>query len=153
MEPRCCTEALKRILTLRLSFTFSLQTEKFRAWAMLGSNQRPLPCEVRSVMSWLFAAVQKYLQISIFFLRSCRPCSSLFAWVGVLLVYRNLGKLAPTGGFMEIAPPPPEQAGGGAPPPQGRARTSGRSVTAGRLFVGFIVVAFGLFGLFVITSI
>jgi hypothetical protein len=76
-------------------------------WAMLGSNQRPLPCEVRSVLSWLFAAVQKYLQISIFFLRSCRPCSSLFAWVGVLLVYRNLGKLAPTGGFMEIAPPPP----------------------------------------------
>ena len=38
-------------------------------------------------MSWLFAAVQKLLQISIFFLRSCRSCSSLFVWVGVLLVY------------------------------------------------------------------
>jgi hypothetical protein len=52
---------------------------------MLGSNQRPLPCEVRSVMSWLFAGVQKYLQISTFLLRSYRPCSSLFAGVGVLI--------------------------------------------------------------------
>jgi hypothetical protein len=51
MKPRCYTEALKRILTLRLSFTFSLQTEKFRVWAMLGSNQRPLPCEGSEAIS------------------------------------------------------------------------------------------------------
>jgi hypothetical protein len=52
-------------------------------WAMLGSNQRPLPCEVRALLSWMFAVVQKYLQISIFFLRPCCPCSSMFVWVGV----------------------------------------------------------------------
>jgi hypothetical protein len=53
---------------------------------MLGSNQRPLPCEVRSILSWLFAAVQKFLQISIFSLTGYRECSPLFVWVGVLLV-------------------------------------------------------------------
>ena len=52
---------------------------------MLGSNQRPLPCEGGSITSWSFAGVQKYLQISTFFLRSYRPCSPLFAWVGVLI--------------------------------------------------------------------
>ena len=57
---------------------------------MLGSNQRPLPCESRSITSWLFVTVQKYLQISISLHIFCRPCSSLFAWVGVLLVYMNL---------------------------------------------------------------
>src|SRR5918994_1860588 len=57
---------------------------------MRGSNQQLLPCEVRSIMSWLFAAVQKCLQIRIFFLRFCRLCSSLFVWVGVLLVYMSL---------------------------------------------------------------
>jgi hypothetical protein len=38
-------------------------------------------------MSRLFVDVQKLLQISIFSLRSCRLCSPLFVWVGVLLVY------------------------------------------------------------------
>jgi hypothetical protein len=38
---------------------FYLQTLLFPKWAMLGSNQRPLPCEVRSITSWLFAGVQK----------------------------------------------------------------------------------------------
>jgi hypothetical protein len=48
------------------------------------SNQRPLPWEGSALLSWMFAVVQKYLQISIFLLRSCRPCSPLFVWVGVL---------------------------------------------------------------------
>ena len=52
---------------------------------MLGSNQRPLPCEGRAPSSQMFAVVQKYLQISTCSLRSCRPCSSLFVWVGVLI--------------------------------------------------------------------
>jgi hypothetical protein len=90
MEPRCYTEALKRILTLRLSFTFSLQTEKFRVWAMLGSNQRPLPCEGRSITPWLFATVQKCLQNRRFASGSIHGCSPSFAWVGVLLVYMSL---------------------------------------------------------------
>jgi hypothetical protein len=56
---------------------------------MLGSNQRPLPCESRSITSWLFVVVQKHLQISIFSLADHRGCSLLFAWVGVLLVYQD----------------------------------------------------------------
>src|SRR5215210_1765551 len=40
-------------------------------------------------MSGLFATVQKLLQISIFFPASFRDCSPSFAWVGVLLVYRQ----------------------------------------------------------------
>ena len=31
---------------------------------MLGSNQRPLPCEVKVLLSCMFAVVQKYLQTS-----------------------------------------------------------------------------------------
>ena len=37
-------------------------------------------------MSWLFAGVQKSLQISIFYLIGHRICSPLFVWVGVKLV-------------------------------------------------------------------
>src|SRR5919112_5988024 len=44
-------------------------------------------------MSWLFVGVQKLLQISIFSLAGYRECSQLFVWVGVLLVYTNLGML------------------------------------------------------------
>jgi hypothetical protein len=53
------------------------------------SNPRSPPCKVRSIMSWLFTGVHKCLQTSIFFLRSCRPCSSLFVWVSVLIGVRN----------------------------------------------------------------
>ena len=53
---------------------------------MLGSNQRPLPCEGRSVTSWLFADVQKGLQKEAFLTNVCRGCSSVFAWVGAKLV-------------------------------------------------------------------
>jgi hypothetical protein len=52
---------------------------------MLGSNQRPLPCEGRSITPWLFAAVQKYLQMRAFFSSGIRACSQLFVWVGVLI--------------------------------------------------------------------
>jgi hypothetical protein len=58
---------------------------------MLGSNQRPLPCEDRSITSWLFAGVQKCLQNRPFVGRGIRACSPLFGWVGVLLVYVSLG--------------------------------------------------------------
>ena len=36
--------------------------------------------------------VQKYLQISIFYLVDCRGCSPLFAWLGVKLVSTTLTK-------------------------------------------------------------
>jgi hypothetical protein len=65
---------------------------------MLGSNQRPLPCEVRSMMSPTFAGVQKVLQNRAFTSRSIRVCLPPFAWVGVLLVYTDLEKRALTAG-------------------------------------------------------
>jgi hypothetical protein len=55
-------------------------------WAMLGSNQRPLPCEGRSITSWLFTDVQKYLQNRPFVSGRIHDCSPSFVWVGVLLV-------------------------------------------------------------------
>ena len=78
--------AVSLIQRLRRCVAFYLQNAIYLEWAMLGSNQRPLPCEVRSILSWLFAAVQKFLQISIFSLTGYRECSPLFVWVGVLLV-------------------------------------------------------------------
>ena len=62
-----------------------LQNKRFWEWAMLGSNQRPLPCEIKSITSWLFTAVQKLLQISIFSLTGYRECSLSFVWVGILI--------------------------------------------------------------------
>jgi hypothetical protein len=82
----CRALARERVRDLLLPSTFYLQNITFYEWAMLGSNQRPLPCEVRSITSWLFAAVQKLLQISIFSLTGYRECSQSFVWVGVLLV-------------------------------------------------------------------
>jgi hypothetical protein len=58
----------------------------FSAWAMLGSNQRPLPCEGRSMTSWLFGGVQKCLENGVLYLSMFRACSPVFVWVGVLLV-------------------------------------------------------------------
>ena len=52
---------------------------------MLGSNQRPLPCEGRAITSWLFTGVQKCLQNRPFVSGSIHVCSSLFMWVGVLI--------------------------------------------------------------------
>src|SRR5215211_4969536 len=52
---------------------------------MLGSNQRPLPCEGRSITPWLFADVQKHLQNCAFYVTGSRACSPLFVWVGVLM--------------------------------------------------------------------
>jgi hypothetical protein len=47
---------------------------------MLGSNQRPLSCEGSTTISWLFAVVRNYLEISTFTLTTHRMCASLFAW-------------------------------------------------------------------------
>ncbi len=57
---------------------------------MLGSNQRPLPCEGKALLSYMFAGVQKYLQNCAFSLSRSRVCSPLFVWVGVQLVYMSL---------------------------------------------------------------
>jgi hypothetical protein len=60
---------------------------------MLGSNQRPLPCEGRTITSWLFAVVQKCLQIGAFPVRMSRVCSPLFVRVGVQLVYTGFNAI------------------------------------------------------------
>jgi hypothetical protein len=57
---------------------------------MLGSNQRPLPCEGGAIMPQLFVVVQKHLQNRTFASGSIHICSPLFVWVGVLLVYISL---------------------------------------------------------------
>jgi hypothetical protein len=40
--------------SLYLCLAFYLQIEGFREWAMLGSNQRPLPCEGSAMVCWMF---------------------------------------------------------------------------------------------------
>ena len=82
----CRALARERVRDLLLPSTFYLQNEIFWEWAMLGSNQRPLPCEGRSRMSQLFAVVQKCLQNRPFVSGSIHLCSPLFVYVGVLLV-------------------------------------------------------------------
>jgi hypothetical protein len=44
-----------------------------------------LRCEKQVASLPMFAVVQKNLQISTCYLGSCRPCSSLFVWVGPLI--------------------------------------------------------------------
>jgi len=64
-----------------------LQNTGFSKWAMLGSNQRPLPYGVSTTISRLFGVVQNYLEIGIFILMAHRVCSSLFAWVAAPLLH------------------------------------------------------------------
>ncbi len=45
---------------------FYLQNEKFWEWAMLGSNQRPLPCESSVIVCWRFLELAKHLEIDVF---------------------------------------------------------------------------------------
>ncbi len=67
---------------------FFLQNDAFSEWAMLVSNQRPLPCECESLVSLAFAVVRKPLEAAVFAPGASRGRSPPFAWVGVLLVYR-----------------------------------------------------------------
>ncbi len=61
---RLLHKAFVNIQSSQLRFAFYLQNNAFSEWAMLGSNQRPLPCEGGSSCSPLFASVQKLLQNS-----------------------------------------------------------------------------------------
>jgi hypothetical protein len=40
-----------------------LHNEETLGWAMLGSTQRPLPCEGSTIVCWSFLEIAKYLQI------------------------------------------------------------------------------------------
>jgi hypothetical protein len=82
----CRTNAPERVRNLLLSSAFHLQNEVSWEWAMLGSNQRPLPCEGKAFLLQAFAVVQKHLQNHVFASGTIRTCSLLIVWVGVLLV-------------------------------------------------------------------
>jgi hypothetical protein len=56
---------------------------------MLGSNQRPLPCEGRSSRSQLFASVQKLLQIGKLVGGHTPANLPELPCTGVLLVYQH----------------------------------------------------------------
>jgi hypothetical protein len=47
------------LLAILLSTTYNLQIGTFLEWAMLGSNQRPLPCESSVIVCWTFLEVAK----------------------------------------------------------------------------------------------
>jgi hypothetical protein len=60
---RCCTKSQVVFGSYRFSLTFYLQIpEKYR-WAMLGSNQRPLPCEGSVIVCRRVREFAKCLQI------------------------------------------------------------------------------------------
>src|SRR5215217_9502385 len=67
-------------ISISSSFAGSLSVEP-RGFEPLTSA-----CKVRGMISWLFAGVQKYLQISIFLSDTLRACSPMFVGGGVLLV-------------------------------------------------------------------
>ena len=46
--------------------TFVLQNAASCEWAMLGSNQRPLPCEGSTMVCWRFLELAKSLEIDVF---------------------------------------------------------------------------------------
>ena|SRR5918995_4456764 len=66
----CCTKAPERIQGLCACLAFYPQIVVFYGWAMLGSNQRPLPCEGSVIVCWRFLELAKLLQITVFSLKS-----------------------------------------------------------------------------------
>src|SRR5215203_2937319 len=71
-------------MTTRI-FNFFVVCRKFISGAK-GIRTLTSACKVRGMISWLFAGVQKYLQISIFLSDTLRACSPMFVGGGVLLV-------------------------------------------------------------------
>src|SRR5215208_4948458 len=51
---------------LLLALAFCLQNTIFSEWAMLGSNQRPPPCEGSTIACWRCLEIAKCLQIEVF---------------------------------------------------------------------------------------
>jgi hypothetical protein len=65
------------------------QITTFNKWAMLGSNQRPLPCEVSTIVCWRFLELAKFLQ-TVIFLRQCfSQHFSSFTQVAARLLHRR----------------------------------------------------------------
>ncbi len=52
--------------SLPLILAFFLGISTFSEWAMLGSNQRPLPCESSAIVCWRFLEFAKLLPMDVF---------------------------------------------------------------------------------------
>jgi hypothetical protein len=74
---------------LRVSALF-LQIIVFEGWAMLGSNQRPLPCEGSTIVCWRFLELAKCLQIVVFVYRHFSQGFRIFTRVAARLLHRSL---------------------------------------------------------------
>jgi len=64
---RCSTVAVNSPGVKARGFSFPAILQVFTEWAMLGSNQRPLPCEGSVIACWSFLELAKFLQIHRFF--------------------------------------------------------------------------------------
>jgi hypothetical protein len=62
----CRAMARERVRDLLLPSTFYLQNITFYEWAMLGSNQRPLPYEGSKIVCWRVLELAKSLQMETF---------------------------------------------------------------------------------------
>jgi hypothetical protein len=56
---------------------------------MLGSNQRPLPCEGSVIFCWRFLEVAKCLQIAVFLLCRLSQAFRIFTRVAARLLHRS----------------------------------------------------------------
>jgi hypothetical protein len=57
---------------------------------MLGSNQRPLPCEFSAVVCWGFLELAKSLQIAVFLRRRFSQAFRRFTRVAARLLHRHV---------------------------------------------------------------
>jgi hypothetical protein len=73
-----------------MCYTFYLQNTAFSEWAMLGSNQRPLPCEGSKILCWRFLELAKHLQIRIFSRRHFSQVFRRFTRVVARLLHTKL---------------------------------------------------------------
>jgi hypothetical protein len=81
-----------------------LHIEESLGWAMLGSNQRPLPCEGSVIVCWRFLELAKYLQITAF-LRSCFSQGFRgFTRVAGRLLHTTRRMLQASGGRFRVTP-------------------------------------------------
>jgi hypothetical protein len=67
--------------------TFFLQIAVFEEWAMLGSNQRPLPCESTKIGCWRFLERAKCLQMAIFLRKHFSLVFRIFIRVAARLLH------------------------------------------------------------------
>ncbi len=58
----CSTVAVRSPRIKYQGLFFYLHLQDLFQWAMLGSNQRPLPCEGGAMLCWFFLAIAKRLQ-------------------------------------------------------------------------------------------